>query len=144
MRDRTTATVPWGGIAIVLFFIVAIGTVTALMFEPEVKECTTVKLTTMKDNIVTQGNFFMGTGSIDGESKYFFYEEREDGSYTLGSVDTYSEYDGYDWLKPRVFQEDRTDAIVNKCIFRGAWTGWKKGYTVYDFHIPKGYRLDAE
>jgi hypothetical protein len=37
------------------------------------------ELVALQDNITTQGSFFLGSGSVDGELKYFFYEKSGQG-----------------------------------------------------------------
>jgi hypothetical protein len=43
----------------------------------------TQNLTSLKTEITTSGNFFLGTGSIDSKPVYFYYRLNTDGTYQL-------------------------------------------------------------
>lgn len=45
-----------------------------------------VQLCALQDNNSVQGNFFLGSGNIDGSMKYIYLTKTEDGGYLMGSV----------------------------------------------------------
>lgn len=44
-------------------------------------------IVSLTSNVVTEGHFFLGCGSIDGEEYYFFYVERSDGGYVRDKIE---------------------------------------------------------
>ncbi len=102
-----------------------------------------VELVALKDNTSgVSGSFFIGSGTIQTRSYYFFYARNQDGSYYQDKVSTES---------ANIYEEDRTDGALKTYVRRpqGNWRYFclfEKRYT-YCFYIPKGsiphqFRLD--
>lgn len=102
------------------------------------------RLAAIQDGVVTSGSFFLGTGTVDGDPKFIYYQMNGNGGYTLES------------LSPRyatVFQEDGEPRVVE---YNGTsdnpWISlmpkWGTDYKA-EFYVPEGsiinnYTLDAK
>lgn len=53
-----------------------------------------VEIHALQDNITTEGSFFLGSGQVDGNLKYFYVEDTEFG-YTIRDVDADNTYIKY-------------------------------------------------
>lgn len=104
-----------------------------------------VKLETLNDNSGSQGNFFLGCGSIDSEMKYVFYYN-EKGFYKMGAVNYEDVKIKYSTGFPKlvITKIAATESVINLFALDLNF-GDKK----YVFHVPKGtinnsYNLDAK
>lgn len=99
----------------------------------------------LQDNNSIKGNFFLGSGQIEGKMKYVFYYE-ENGLYKMNQIDydkvsiKYSD----DQAKVNVTEVDLTDSLIN---YFGI--DWDLGNKTYIIEVPKGtiqnnYSLDAK
>ena len=91
-----------------------------------------VEIYALQDNITTEGSFFLGSGHIDDELKYFYVEETDLG-YTIKHVDaddTYIQYtDGRCHLEKHTYTYDGWFAqAVTMPLFGDR----------YVFYIPEG------
>lgn len=126
-------------VLVVLFIIFSAKTETTLAKKWNVVG--TEKLHSLKSKDAVNGDFFLGTGSIDGVKKYAFYRENEDGSYS---------YDDMNAKGVSVYEEDRADAVIVRYKEAddvpndaGWWTrlsasmyeGVNKAFTI---RVPKG------
>lgn len=110
------------------------------------------KIRVMKDGSETQGSFFLGSGSVDGEPAFMYYEVDENGAARLKDVDA---------DRASVVETDGTPRVVQECDdFRDVpefltfpinmfTDGGIDCYGDYTFYVPKGsirdgYVLDAE
>lgn len=102
------------------------------------------QLSTLQDGSQTTGSFFLGSGYVDGEQVFSYYEKRG-GAFYLDSIDA-------DHAK--VVESNETPRVEHTCkksdniwfsVFTGkCWNNWD-----YTFYVPKGsvatnYTLDAK
>lgn len=73
-----------GIIWLIVFFIVG-GTI-GLFPEKKYIPTESINIVAMSDNFQTGGNFFLGTGSLNGVPYYFYYEQAKDSGYIQGKV----------------------------------------------------------
>lgn len=107
----------------------------------------------LNDGTTTQGQFFLGTGTIDDKQVYSYYKETGPSQYKLSRIDADGDDGSYDVL----VQEDSTtpyvETIGRKDIPHvNPW--WGFGIPIYTldhviFHVPKGsiksdVKLDAQ
>lgn len=104
---------------------------------------TTNNLIALKDTSTLQGSFFLGTGSIDGEMKYTFYYETDNG-FKLRQLSNYRvtiKYDGH----PRIetITKVKTDAFINHFSL---FCGKIPEYIIYvpENTISNNFNLDLE
>jgi hypothetical protein len=68
-----------------------------------------VEIHALQDNITTEGRFFLGSGQVDGNLKYFYVEDTEFG-YTVRDVDADNTYikntDGKCHLETQTYEFD--------------------------------------
>lgn len=82
----------------------------------------------------TQGAFFLGTGSVNNESYYFFYKELNDGGYELSKVRTCS----------AVIYEDSEDPYIESIAgieYKGETyhdIRQHRCMKLHDIHVPEG------
>lgn len=96
IRDRW---LDWGDVTFALlagFMIVVMVTLFSSAICDEVCDKTwytssDVEIYALQDNITTEGRFFLGTGQVDGNLKYFYVEDTEFG-YTVRDVDADNTY----------------------------------------------------
>jgi hypothetical protein len=86
----------------------------------------------LQDNITTEGSFFLGSGHIDDELKYFYVKETDIG-YTVCNVDADQSYIRY--TDDRCHIEKQTCAFTNEFV---NWIAFPFNDTRYIFHIPDG------
>lgn len=110
----------------------------------------TVELQNMQDNTITAGEFFLGSGSVDGVPHYSFYIKTGTNTYERRDIEAdlakihYTDSDPHyikTWKEPK------------KEKWLQPWhidiTGSYQTDKQYDFYIPRGsitseYRLDAQ
>lgn len=85
----------------------------------------------LQDNLTTDGRFFLGSGHIDDELKYF-YVQKTDVGYTVRNVDADESYIQY--TSDRCHLEKQAYHFDNWFI---DWIAFPKGYR-YVFYIPDG------
>jgi hypothetical protein len=103
--------------------------------KPEANLSSEIHLKAFSDNFGTSGSFFLGSGAIGASTKYYFYAVNDDGSFYLGSVDTW---------KAVIKEEDRKDGVMETWTMdRDAklklWKiepGYHHSYSV--FRVPVG------
>lgn len=108
-----------------------------LAFETHPEESARYRLTTIRDKDGVVGQFFLGTGVIEGDQYYFYYHTNADGSVTPDKVNASQGV--------RVYEEDRQDAelITYEWKLNKPWA-WlisipvNNGGWSYKFHVPKG------
>ena len=86
----------------------------------------------LQDNLTTEGSFFLGSGHINDELKYFYVKETDIG-YTVCNVDADNTYIRY--TTDRCYVERQTCTFTNDFINLIAFPF---NYTRYIFHIPDG------
>lgn len=104
-----------------------------------------IKLVALKDNITTQGSFFLGSGVVDGVHKYFYYKENGHGGFLIGSIDSsgvpiYEDVDSDPYIS--VLHHEFVDKKFNAIAIPNL-------NEFYAFHIPKNsitrdFKLDLE
>lgn len=126
------------------FFGAGIGFILMLALPADTKINTyTYKIEALQDNNSLSGDFFLGSGSVEGKMKYVFYYET-DGGFKMAQVDYEDAIIKYS-NEPKVIKhkEEHTDSFINWFavdIFT---------ITNYEIFIPKGaiksnYNLDAQ
>jgi len=103
------------------------------------------KLVTLKDNITTEGSFFLGSGTINGEHKYFYYKENGQGGFLAESVNSKG---------VPIYEDSDTEPYIsilaNEFINRKFDVLFIPNTDIcYAFHIPKNsiirdYKLDLK
>jgi len=102
------------------------------------------KMVALTNKTAISGSFFLGAGTIHGESQFFFayYSDKESGKIEFFQVSPYF---------CQVYEEKREDAIMKvmyKEVADPAWNLWiVKGssHPVMEFHVPEGtiaYEID--
>lgn len=89
----------------------------------------------LQDNLTTEGSFFLGSGHIDDELKYFYVKETDVG-YTVCNVDADDSYIRY--TNDRCHIEKQTYEFTNKFVAAIAIPMSDR----YIFHIPDGSILN--
>lgn len=90
----------------------------------------------LQDNLTTEGSFFLGSGHIDDELKYFYVKETDVG-YTVCNVDADESFIRY--TTDRCHIERQTCTFDNKFV---AAIAFPFTSTRYIFHIPDGSILN--
>jgi len=92
---------------------------------------------------VTEGSFFLGCGSIGGETYYYYYKAESDGAFTLQKVPTkFSRI--YMDTTPENSHVVISNGDVNPTQCRSDWSDdlcRKEAWVIqknYVFHVPKG------
>lgn len=100
------------------------------------------KIVSLKDNSSMTGNFFLGSGNIDGTMNYVFYTEKN-GTYKLNILDYKEASIRYDSI-PRV-EEYRTQMKVNGVVNYFAIDDYSSTYIIYipEGSIKQNFTLDA-
>lgn len=104
-----------------------------------------LKISSLQDNSQISGDFFLGSGSVDGKMKYCFYTE-ENGLFTFNKINTDNAKIKYTDGQPQI-------TIYTKGL-KKSWINWfaidfdldKKTYLI---EVPKGtvnnnYNLDTQ
>jgi hypothetical protein len=91
---------------------------------------------TLRTMDTIEGNFVLGSGSIDGETYYVYYTQDSDGGYSINKVDA---------NKCKIFMDNENGGIL-----REQWAKWnqtetdrrwwrnKEQFIRYELHVPKG------
>lgn len=95
------------------------------------------KLIAIRDKDGVEGAFFLGSGYINSQPYYFYYERLPDGAFRPGKIRA----DG----SVKVYEEDRPDAELVRFDWetKARWV-WLVAIphddeaVSYDFHVPKG------
>ena len=90
-----------------------------------------VDIYALQDNLTTEGSFFLGSGHIDNELKYFYVKETDVG-YTVCNVDADDSYIRY--TTDRCHIERQTYEFTNGFVKLIAFPISDR----YIFHIPDG------
>lgn len=115
----------------------------ALPAETEMTCVETSQIVNLQDNNSVEGNFFLGTGYIEGEMKYVFYYQIDSTSFKMKQVSFYNAIIKYsDIPKVEKYINKPTDSKIN--LF--ALDNEINNYIIY---VPKGsiknnYELDAK
>lgn len=99
------------------------------------------KLAALADNVGPSGSFFLGSGNIDDEASFFYYEKNGD-AYTLEHVDADNVTIVESSETPRI---EFYESVTNNQF----WHLGGMGERSYKFYIPEGsimnnFTLDAE
>ena len=104
-----------------------------------------VEVISLNDNSNTEGAFFLGSGSVNEESVYYYAYESDKG-ITVGEIDADEVYINYTDKQPRL-EEYRTK-------FKSEFLNWSFAYLgedscYYKLYIPEGsiieeYKIDLE
>lgn len=123
-----------GGIVGIVFIAPLIGS-----FCPHEYQCEQIELEVIKDNFGIQGNFFLGSGSIDTKQYYVFYQKLDGGGFWIDKIEA---------KKATVYEEERDDAMIKKCIPKITGIGKYFGSIMvhksiseiekYEIFVPKG------
>ena len=124
--------------------IIGMGITTAIAETEADKTWVTVKETaiySLKDNLATEGDFFLGTGNIEGELHYYYVAESDLG-YTVEKVDADATYIKYKDEKPFI---EKQESVYTNWFIRNATCP----STRYIIHCPentiqKQYIVDLE
>ena len=103
-------------------------------------------LVTLKDNNSVSGNFFLGTGTINGQMKYVYYQQNYDSTYQMWQVDYFNAKIKYTDGQPKV---NITDVRRQKSLWNKFAIDMDGSSQTYIFEVPKGsiknsYELDAQ
>jgi hypothetical protein len=143
LDDYIINSILWSILGIVLGFIIAL----ALPAEVKIVK-TTYKLETLQDNDNLKGSFFLGSGQIEGEMKFVFYYEDNNG-FKLDQVDYNKVLIKYSNEDPKIEifkQEYIKNSIINIFAIDCLGCGFYPKYIIY---VPKGtiknnYVLDTQ
>lgn len=133
---------------IMLLVSIALGAIFGLLvafllpakMEPKID---TYKIVTLQDNNLISGQFFLGSGTIEGKMKYVFYYEEKDNEFRMMQIDYDDASIKYsDIPKVEAHGETPTKAFINK--FAVDMEDIK-----YIIYVPEGtiktnYNLDAQ
>lgn len=106
----------------------------------------TYNIVGLKDNNNVNGDFLLGSGSINGEMKYTFYYE-ENGFYKMKQIDVNNTSIKYsNDIKIERYREEATESFINYFAIDDLENESNMSYIIY---IPEGsiknnYTLDAE
>lgn len=108
-------------------------------------------LRSLNDNIVTKGSFTLGTGQVDGISKYYYYYNVTNNTYKLEHVNTDDTV---------IIESDTTSPMIVKYKTivdndKMQWSNWLFNMTLdiesvhYEIYVPKNtiisnYMLDVK
>jgi hypothetical protein len=108
-------------------------------------EHSTYNIANLQDNNSVSGQFFLGSGQIDGKMQYVFYLEEND-FYTMHQIEyNLAQIKHTDSIpKINVYKITQTDAFINYFAI-----DWNIGDQTYIIEVPKGtiktnYNLDAQ
>lgn len=107
------------------------------LFESHAVERARRRLVAIRDKDGVAGHFFLGSGFVNSDPYYFYYEQVKDGGFRPGKVRV--------GQGVRVYEEDRQDAelvefewdVDLKWAWAIAFPSNAGGYS-YDFHVPRG------
>ena len=130
-----------------LFFVFVPGCITTCsLTEDRVIDKHIIYLENLSDNIGVSGEFFLGSGTINSEWQYTYYEKINN-SYYLKHIPAKNVPIIYTTGEPRIeyYISNRTDTTINLFAINMNGTTLPHGYKIY---IPKGsiknnFTLDA-
>ena len=116
---------------------------TSFFVEANWREVSNKELVTLQDNVASGGSFFLGTGYVEGEGSFFWYEKNSNGGYKLESVR--SKY-------ATVFESDYPHVVELRAESTNLWISlWAEPMNDYkvNLYVPEGsivsnYVLDAK
>lgn len=126
----------------------SVGILVALAIPSKMK---TVKIETkivcLQDNNSTKGNFFLGSGNIDGIMKYSYYVETSDGGFKLKQTESELSTIKYSTEEPKIIEYKSTMVDPKNAFIN--YFALDNNHSVYEFLIPIGtikteYNLDAK
>src|ERR1700722_17570079 len=97
------------------------------------------QLEVIRDKDGMQGRFFLGSGTIESQPYYFYYQRMEDGGLRPGKLEANHFV--------TVYEEDRKNAelVVFDWVMSPPWWAWiicaphsESDGKSYEFHVPKG------
>jgi hypothetical protein len=103
-------------------------------------------IVSLKDNTSIKGNFFLGTGHIEGSMKYVFYVENNDNTYSMNMLD-------FDKAKIKYSTSNPKLKITKTIPVKNQWNNWAIDLcsvkTKYLIEVPIGtikndFQLDSE
>ena len=120
-----------------LFPAAGIAALIGLAFDTHPAQVSDDRLVALRDKDGMNGQFFLGTGTIEGDQYFFYYRELSDGGFQAGKVKASSGV--------RVYEEQREDAriVAFRWELNQDWAWWVSfpvntgGYS-YVFHVPVG------
>ena len=120
-------------IAIVTGLLAAfVASLVGLLFPTREDEIEKVTLVALKEDGGTQGSFFLGTGSIDGDEYYRFYKEVTGGGYQLDKIDTDEDVTIFEGGGPYTLTTYRSTFKYGVCkLIATRFSDWR-----YEFRIP--------
>ena len=103
------------------------------------------KLYAFEDDASIEGHFFLGSGRVDGEMKYYYIYETDDGGYKMDSIDTSNAVLYY-------IDDDNCRIEYDNFVYSNPvhyFFGIGPLETTYKIYIPKGsiinnYQVDLE
>lgn len=130
----------------VLFFMLGLGVI-GLSFIPDVKYelVETKEIYALKDNQGMRGNFYLGTGYVEDNQKYFFIVNQEGGKKMDSvSVDQSILYEGAKTTKVEVYEP-----VIKGKVAKFLFTSTSPRDNKYKLYIPKDsitteYKVDME
>ncbi|AMB18761.1 hypothetical protein BH780_gp178 [Bacillus phage Eldridge] len=132
-----------GFVAFIVLGLVVIGLST--IPEANYKLIEESKIYALKDKSGTEGSFFLGSGQIKDEQKYFFIREQEGGK-VMDSIDM-DEAILYEGAKET--KVEKYEAVIKNKVARFLFTSASPRGNKYKLYIPEGsitadYKVDME
>lgn len=124
---------------IAMFLIVGIFfAITSYKPEYTFEKESSIEITSIEDNVASEGDFFLGSGSIEGKLKYFYTTKDEQGGYKVDSIPSsnttiYMDIKDNENSRIETWKGEPKSGILNSII--GSLKGNPSEYRV---HIPKG------
>jgi len=124
-----------------VFFSVGIGAVVGLAlnipFEyalpTRLDHVKNIALISMRNGNEISGSFFLGCGTVDEKTYYYYYASLGNGRYVLEKKATESAV---------IIEEDRSDGLLQISVYAidRSWRSWVFSDILYkyEFHIPQG------
>ena len=117
--------------------------VSKCFFKQEWKEEYSIALLNLRDKSSTEGDFYLGTGSIRSNDYYIYYREWNDGGYKKEKLNAYNSSDD---CKNNITIHEREgwekgEIKVFKAVFTEKWNYYisqPEKCPKIQFHIPKG------
>ena len=131
----TTILITILGIIISLFIMMPVSAIADSCVDKTWSTVEDVDIYALQDNLTTEGSFFLGSGHINDELKYFYVKETDVG-YTVCNVDADDSYIRY--TTDRCHIERQTYEFTNAFVAAIAIPMSDR----YIFHIPDGSILN--
>tara|TARA_R110000744_G_scaffold378044_1_gene493705 strand:+ start:547 stop:1062 length:516 start_codon:yes stop_codon:yes gene_type:complete len=131
------------------FIFVFIGLIIAIALPVKYEESSwDEEIVSLKDNTSISGNFFLGSGMINGTMRYVYYQKNQDETYKMWQTEYYRASIRYTNNTPKI-------VIIDKRESKSLWNKFaldplnNESYQNYIFEVPKGsiekdYNLDAQ